>query len=77
MTTKLTIESCDPDICCSWIKADVEAEMEEIGIVGEDWVSYILSHFDFPESINTALENDNVRTMAFKFDGDVIYATKK
>lgn len=77
MTTKLTIESCDLDVCGSWRKADVEAEMEELDIVGEDWVSYILSHYDFPESINTVLENENVLTMTFRFNGEVVYVTKK
>ena len=77
MTTKLTIESCDPDICGSWKKADIEAELEELHIAGEDWVSYILSHFDFPESINTVLENENVLTMTFRFNGEVVHVTKK
>ena len=77
MATKFTIESNDPDICGSWRKADVEAEMEELDIAGEDWISYILSHYDFPESINTVLENDNVRTMAFKFCGEMVYVSKK
>ena len=77
MATKLTIESNDPDICGSWIKADVESEMKELDIVGEDWISYILSHYDFPESINIVLENDNVLTMAFRFNDEVVYVTKK
>ena len=77
MTTKFTIESNDPDIGGSWRKADVEAEMEELDIAGEDWISYILSYYDFPESINTVLKNENVLTMAFRFNGDVVYVTKK
>ena len=77
MTTKLTIESCDPDICGSWKKADVEVELEELHIAGEDWISYILSHFDFPSHIIDALEDDDVLTMAFKFNDEVVYVTKK
>ena len=29
MTAKLAIESNDPDLCGSWRKADVEAEMKD------------------------------------------------
>jgi len=80
MATRLTIESNDPDICGTWKKADVEAEMVEVGLQPinyDNWVNYILSHFDFPSNIIDALEDENVLTMAFKFNGEVVYVTKK
>ena len=80
MKTKLTIESNDPDICGSWRKDDVEAEMREIGMcvgAADDWIEYILSHFDFSDDIINAIANEDVLTMAFRFDGDVVYVTKK
>ena len=77
MKTKLTIESNDPDICGSWRKDDVEVEMRELGMGGCDWIEYILSHFDFPVNIHNAIVDENVLTMAFRFDGDVVYVTKK
>lgn len=77
MTTKFTLESNHPDFIGSWNKADIEEEMRELDIHDDSWISYILSHYDFPASVTNALEDDSVLTMAFKFDGDVIYATKK
>lgn len=77
MKTKLTIESNDPDICGSWRKDDLEAEMRELGMAGYDWIEYILSHFNFPDNIHNAIVDENVLTMAFKFNGYVIYVTKK
>lgn len=80
MATKLTIESNDPDICGTWKKADVEAEMAEIGLQPinyDNWINYILSHFDFPSNVIDALEDDDVLTMAFRFNGEFVYVTKK
>ena len=77
MTTKFSLESNDPDISGSWNKADIEEEMRELEINDGSWISYILSHYDFPSVVVNALEDDSVLTMAFKFDGDVVYAAKK
>ena len=80
MAIKLTIESNDPEIYGTWKKADVEAEMVEVGLQPinyDNWICYILSHFDFPSHIIDALEDDDVLTMAFKFNDEVVYVTKK
>lgn len=76
MATKFSLESNDPDLAGSWNKADIEEEMQDLEI-NDNWISYILSHYDFPATVVNALEDDNVLMMAFKFDGDVVYATKK
>ena len=78
--TTLEIRSANVDLVGTWHKADVEAEMVEVGLQPvnyDNWVWYILSHFDFPEHIIEALEDDNVLTMAFRFNGEVVYVTKK
>lgn len=76
MATKFSLESNDPDLGGCWSKDDVEEEMRDFEI-NDNWISYILSHYDFSATVVNALEDDNVLTMAFKFDGDVVYATKK
>ena len=77
MTTKFILESNDPDIGGSWNKADIEEELQELEINDGSWISYILSHYDFPSAVVNALEDENVLTMAFKFGDDIVYATKK
>ena len=78
MATRFMLESNDPDIGGCWNKVDVEAEMKELGLdLDDNWISYVLSHYGFPASIVNALEDENVLTMAFKFNDDVVYAAKK
>lgn len=77
--TTLEIRSADVDLVGTWHKADVEAEMVEVGLQPvnyDNWVWYILSHFDFPEHIIEALEDDNVYDMKFIFEGHTVHAMK-
>lgn len=75
----LVITSSNPDVVGTWHKDDVEQEMAELGLQPESygsWISYVIDHFDFPASINKALEDDSVCEIKFMFGNDFVRVRK-
>lgn len=75
----LEIKSSNIDLNGIWHRKVVEEEMIEIGLQPvnyDSWIGYILNHFDFPDHIIEALEDDNVYEMKFIFENDKICVVK-
>lgn len=78
--TILEVKSSNPDVMGIWHKADVEADMRELGLSPgryDNWISYILNHFDFPSTVVEVLEDDDVHELKFTFEGDVVHVLKR
>ena len=77
--TVLEIKSDDIDMCGVWNRADVEQEMLEIGLMPrryDNWISYILNHFDISDCIVEAIADDDVYEIKFKHDGENVHVIK-
>lgn len=77
--SQLTIKcSTNPDINGSWNIQDVKNEMEYLGMTpsGNEWIEFIISHFDFPPEIDDMITNDMVTTLICNINGDVVKIVK-
>lgn len=78
--TKFTM-SCNTveDFNGEWTFIDTKDEMEYLGMTpsGNDWIEFIIGHFDFPAELDDMVTNDNVLSLKAIIDGDEVTFIKK
>lgn len=78
--TKFTM-SCNTveDFNGEWTFIDTKNEMEYLGMTpsGNDWIEFIIGHFDFPAEIDDMVTNDNVLSLKANIDGDEVTFIKQ
>lgn len=78
--TKFTM-SCNTieDFNGEWTFIDTKDEMEYLGMTpsGNDWIEFIIGHFDFPAEVDDMVTNDNVLSLKVNIDGDEVTFIKK
>ena len=78
--TKFTM-SCNTveDFNGEWTFIDTKDEMEYLGMTpsGNDWIEFIIGHFDFPAEIDDMVTNDNVLSLKVNIDGDEVTFIKQ
>lgn len=79
MYEHLKIDSENPELRGKWNALDVYLDMEDLGMTpaANDWIEYIIGHFDFPSEIDDAITNDSITHVVFMFHGDKVEVTKE
>ena len=78
--TELTIKSStNVDYNGSYKASDIGEEMDELGLVpaGNEWIEYVIGHFDFPAEIDDMVCNDMVLNLTANINGDIVNFIKK
>ena len=69
----------NPDFNEHFKASDISEEMDELGLVpsGNNWIEYVIGHFDFPPEIDDMVTNDMVLSFKCIIDGHVVSFEKK
>ena len=62
-----------------WTYANTKNEMEYLGMTpsGNDWIGFIIGHFEFPAEIDDMVTNDNVLSLKVNVGGHEVTFIKK
>lgn len=78
--TKFTM-SCKTveDFNGEWTFIDTRDEMESLGMTpaGNEWIEYIIGHFDFPAEVDDIVTNDNVLSLKINVGGHEVTFIKE
>lgn len=78
--TKFTM-SCKTveDFNGEWTFIDTQDEMESLGMTpsGNEWIEFIIGHFDFPAEVDDIVTNDNVLSLKINVGGHEVTFIKK
>ncbi len=78
--TRLTITcQTNPDFEGIFKSADIGEEMDDMGLVpsGNNWIEYVMGHFDFPAEVDDMVCNDMVLNLKCDIGGHVVEFVKK
>lgn len=77
--THLTMRcTSNPGLNGDWTAEAVHEDMDKLGMApfGNDWIEFVIGHFDFPAAVDDAVTNDDIMTLAFRFEGNEVTISK-